>query len=317
MRNAIRVLLGLALAFGLVCPGFAAGGQYLFEQNIAKFKDIKKVESRSFKFLASFDQAKSLKDNILVLRDLVKKAGAAKGYAFKERKKGEEWRYSEKHYYDTPARDLYKKGYVIRQNYRFKEGDKPDPEKFVLTVKEMSASDFLRLANSKLGPVPGSDSLVKFEENVSLNAAGRLQSYFESAIGSKVGNKELGEHTLGDYAKLYPELARLGIPATVRLSPVVGYSIQLKFGSFKLPGGGEADMDIEMWSVTPGGKPFVAEIAFETDGDEGYASAPSDMKAAEDFFLKVFGDGMKSHAMPGGGPYMGSKVRVLFDQKNP
>lgn len=313
MRSILRMALALSLATGLCGAAFAA--DYLFERNTAQFKDIKKVSSRSYKFLARCDPLKDMKTNILELRDAVIKAAGSRGYEYKERKKGEEWRFSEKHYLDTPGKDLYKKGYVIRENYRFEEGAGPDPDKFVLTVKEMSPSDFARLANSKLGPVPGSDSLVKFEENVSIGADGKLQSYFESAIGAKAKSKDLGKRTLGDYGKLYPELLNLGLPASTGLTDSVGYSVQLKFGSFSLPGGDKAKMDIEMWSRTAGGNPFVAEVAFETDTDEGYSTDPAVLKDAEDFFLKVFGAALKGQAMPGGDQYMGSKVRVLFGQK--
>lgn len=314
----LRAAMAFTLALGVTFPVVATGaeGKYLFKENIEKFQDIKKVSSRSYKFLADFDASKDMKANILMLMDAVKKAGTDQGYTFKERKKGIDWRYSEKRYYDTANKDLYKKGYVIRETYRFDEGEKPDPEKFVLTVKEMSPSDFKRLANSKLGPVPGSDSLVKFEENLSITASGSLQSYFESAIGAKVKNSDLGQRTLGDYGKLYPELLQMGIPASTKLIPVTGYSVQAKFGGFALPDGDEAKLDIEMWSRTPGGKPFVAEVAFETDKDEGYATPPAQLQAAEDFFRKVFAKGMSGRVMPGSSEYLGSKVRVLFDQKH-
>lgn len=291
----------------------AASPQYLFEKNKALFKGIGKVESRSYKFLAKLPEGADAKETVSELLARVKKAAADNGFAFKERKKGEEWRFSEKWYYDTPGRDLYKKGYVIRETYRFAEGEGPNPDKFTLTVKEMSPGDLARLLDSTLGPVPGSESLLKFEENISLNETGELQSYFESAISSSVKKEDLGQRTLGDFAKLYPALAALGIPVDTRLVPVKGYSVQLKFGSFKLADGSRARGDIEVWSKKPGGKPVVAEIAF--DG-EGYGSSVDHMEAEEDFFNKLFNQALKDLAMPESGLYMGSKVRVLFDEKH-
>ena len=315
MRRSNYFLLALLLALVAMplAGAQAASQQYLFEKNKAQFKDIDKVESRSYKFLAKLPEGKDAKGVTNDLLAQVKKAAADNGFAFKERKKGEEWRFSEKWYYDTPNRDLYKKGYVIRENYRFPEGEGPNPDDFVLTVKEMSPSDFNRLVNSKLGPVPGSESLVKFEENISLNDEGILQSYFESAIGSKVKKEDLGQRTLGDYAKLYPDLGNLGIPVDTKLIPVKGYSVQLKYGAFELADGSQASGDIEIWTETPGGKPFVAEIAF--DG-EGYDASVEHMKAEEDFFNKMFAQSLKDLTMPGSGPYMGSKVRALFDEKH-
>lgn len=316
MYRSKQFLFALLLVF-LAVPVIgaqAADSKYLFERNKAQFGDhINKVESRSYKFLAAVPEGKDAKGVVTELLAAVKKAAADNNFAFKERKKGEEWRFSEKWYYDTPNRDLYKKGYVIRENYRFDEGAGPDPDKFVLTVKEMSPNDLMRLVNSKLGPVPGSDSLVKFEENISLTDAGQLQSYFETAIGSKVKREDLGQRTLGDYAKLYPELANLGVPLDTKLEPVKGYSVQLKYGGFILADGSKADGDIEVWTETPGGKPYVAEIAF--DG-EGYGASVEHMKAEEDFFNKMFGQSLKGLTMPNSGPYMGSKVRTLFDEKH-
>ena len=317
MRYHCRTLSGtlLACALSLCMAAGAAQAAYLFEANTAKFKDAKKVSSRSFKFLATIDPAKDAEANIAVLRDAVIAAGKAEGYAYKEAKKGDEWRYGEKRYYDTPAYDIYKKGYVIRETYRYAKGGTADPEKFVFTVKEMSPNDLNRIVTSKLAPVKSLESLVKFEENISLADNGALQSYFESAIGARFKNKDLGARTMGDFAKFYPELGKLGIPAGAKFVPVTGYSTQLKFGAFVMPGGDEAKMDIEVWSRAPGGPIFVAEIAFDMNNDEGYESDAADMKDSEDFFLKVFGKAMKPRAMPGAGPYMGSKVRALFDQK--
>ena len=299
----------------LLMPAAMAASGYLFEKNKSEFKDnVAKVESRSYKFLTNPEEGKDAEALIESLLAKVKDAAKKEGYEFVERKKGPDWRYAEKRYLDTPNHDLYKKGFVIRENYRFKKGEGPDPEKFVLTVKEMSPNDFMRLVNSKLAPIAGSDSLVKFEENISLTADGAAQSYFESAIGSKVSNADLGKRTLGDYGKLYPEFLNLGLAADTPLAPVTGYSVQLKFGGFKLPDGTVADGDIEVWTEGPGGKPFVAEVAF--DG-AGYDASPEHMKAEEDFFTKVFGgSAMKSLALTNGYGYMGSKVRTLFDESH-
>ena len=312
MRNN-KLVLTFFLAM-LAMPVAVAASGYLFEKNTADFKnDISKVESRSYKFLANPEPGKNAEALIENLLGKLKNATQKEGFEYVERKKGLDWRYSEKRYLDTPNLDLYKKGYVVRETYRFKKGEGPDPNKFVLTVKEMSPNDFMRLVNSKLGPVPGSDSLVKFEENISLKEDGTLQSYFESAIGSRVSNEELGNRTLGDYGKLYPELLNLGLAATTKLVPVTGYSVQLKFGGFKLADGSVAEGDIEVWTEGPGGNPWVAEIAF--DG-MGYDASVEHMKAEEDFFTKIFAGSMKELALTNGYGYMGSKVRTLFDEKH-
>jgi|GEM_PF-1836169 len=307
--------LFLASLFVLLSVSVAmAASGYLFEKNKADFKsDIAKVESRSYKFLANPDSGKDAEALVESLLDKLKNVAQKEGFEYVERKKGLDWRYSEKRYLDTPKLDLYKKGYVIRETYRFKKGAGPEQDKFVLTVKEMSPNDFMRLVNSKLGPVPGSESLVKFEENISLKEDGSLQSYFESAIGSKVSNEELGSRTLGDYGKLYPELLSLGLDASTQLVPVTGYSVQLKYGGFKLADGTVAEGDIEVWTEGPGGKPWVAELAF--DGS-GYDASVEHMKAEEDFFTKVFAGDMKALVLKDGYVYMGSKVRTLFDEKH-
>ena len=312
MRN-YKFLLASFLVL-LALPVAMAANGYLFEKNMANFKDnISKVESRSYKFLANPEAGKDAEALIEGLLGKLKDSAQKAGFEYVERKKGLDWRYSEKRYLDTPNLALYKKGYVVRETYRFKKGEGPNPDKFVLTVKEMSPNDFMRLVNSKLGPVAGSDSLVKFEENISLKEDGTLQSYFESAIGSKVGNDELGKRTLGDYGKLYPELLNLGLDASTQLVPVTGYSVQLKYGGFKLADGTVADGDIEVWTEGPGGKPWVAELAF--DG-AGYDATVEHMKAEEDFFSKVFAGDMKALALKNGFGYMGSKVRTLFDEKH-
>lgn len=312
-KQNVFVLLSAFLIF-ICVSGQASAKDYLFQKNKDAFKaDINKVGSRSYKFLTKIEPGKDAKELIVYLRDMVKKAATDNGFKFNQRKKGEQWRFAEKRYLDTPNRDLFKKGYVVRETYRFTEGGQPDPDKFVLTVKEMSPSDFMSLVNSKLAPVAGSDSLVKFEENISLNDKGKMQAYFESTIGSKISKEELGQRTLGDYGKLYPGLLNLDIPADTMLEPVTGYSVQIKYGSFTLVDGSEAKGDIEVWTEGHGGKLIAAEISF--DG-EGYDSSDEHMKAEEDFFVKIFGEALKDQVMPNSGPYMGSKVRVLFDEKH-
>jgi hypothetical protein len=315
MRITLRAALAFVLVLGMALPALAASDGYLFEANLAKFKAASKIGGRDFKILAKFDPAKDAEANIAQLREAMIAASKAAGYELTPRKKGDRWRYSEKRYYDTPNRELYKKGYVIRQTHRFAKGSQADEEKFVLTVKEMSPNDLNRVANSKLAPVAGMESLVKFEENVSFAENGKLQSYFESAIGAKVKNADLGARTLGDIAKFYPEFANMGIPVNTKLTPVVAHGMDLKFGAVRLAGDGKFDAEIEVWSLTQGGPLFLAEVNFGLDDDEGYAgTAPETMKAAEDFFLK-FGKAFAPNIMPGSAPYMGSKVRALFDQK--
>ena len=305
-------------ALGMAEPasGAASGREaYLFEKNKAAFPDIGQVRSRSFKFLAAFDQSANMLASMAALRDRVIQAGTAAGYAFAAPKKGWKWAYSAKCYYDTPERDLYDRGYVIREIYPYKRGKKPDPDKFFLTVKEMSPDDFARLARSELRPASGGGVKIKFEENISLAAPGVPRSYFESTVSASAQNRQLGNRALGDYAALYPALAHVGLAAdTVLTPPVIAWSVESVIGRFALPGGQSMKLTMEGWARSRGGPPILIGIDMDVDGDTGYSEDPAKLRAAEDFFMTVFGGALGDLAMPGSGGFMGSKVRILFDR---
>lgn len=314
MRLFVCILLA-ACTFAAAVPGQgnAARRDYLFEKNAARFADIGKVTSRSFKFLARLNAGESMDASLERIAALVVKAGETSGYAFTKPGKNNKAKHSLKRYYDTPDYALYAGGYVIREIYPYTKKNGPDPAVFSLTVKEMSPNDFERLARSPLASARKGGK-IKFEENISWAPQG-MRSYFESTASAPADPAALGRRTLGEYAKLYPALGRAGVAMDVPLAAFDAWSTEKKIGRFALPDGGAMDLVIEGWTRSRDGMPVLVGIDMDLRGDKGYAASPEQMKASEDFFSAVFVNALKEQWLPGSEAFMGSKVRILLDRK--
>lgn len=291
----------------------AQGSTYLFEQNKTKYENVDKIKSRSFKYLAQFNQNENTAEVILSVRNAIKQAAQEHGYEFVPRSKnGEQWFFANKVFYDTPDLALYNQGIVIRETFRFAQGDGPS-DRLQLTVKTMSPTNYEVVYNSSLAPATNINTRVKLEENISMDTSGNLQSYFEKTTGIMLNDADLGKRTVGDYAQYFPILLDLNLAPSTQLVPHIAYSQALEFGYFKLPSGAKVEVSVETWSRDSlNGKPFVAEISFDAgDDDKGYNSTEEVLKETEEFFQKVFGT---MEMMPDSAQYLGSKLRVLFDK---
>lgn len=317
MRFIHVFLAGLFAIFTTAGAAVAAQSPYLFERSAAAPPDIRSVTDRSFKFFAAIDGGSGMKEALRVLGDRIVRAGTGAGYAFAEPQKGGKWKYAEKCYYDTADRALRQKGYVVREVYPRKKNGEIGPEKFTLTVKEVAGEDLGRLARSSLADAPGRKGKTKLEENISLDGAGGLQSYFEVTLKAKGEAGGLGRRALGDYAARYPALAESGLPPETALMPVTAHSLERKIGTFQLPGKLVMTVSVEGWALTRTGVPILLCAEADLAEDPGYGAGSGPLRAAEDFFLQVFGAGLRDIAMPGGAAYAGSKLRILLDAARP
>ena len=312
MASALVLVLGVAALSGCQTTGSGttAAGDYLFERNIAQFKDMQKVTSRDYKYLAAFDPNKSANATINELREAVIKAGTAGGFRFMKRDRGDQLRMADRRFLDTPNLDLYKKGYVIRES--------EDDRGLRVTIKELSVDTPERLLTSKFALAPGLERgrPGKLEEGISIGPDGKLHSYFELTLEPSVSGSALGQRTLGDYGKLVPELLNLGLPASTPLTVNLDAErsverLRLRFGYFILPNGDAANLEVETWT-RPNGELVTAEISFSTRDDKGYATNPRVLQASEDLLLAL---ARAIPPMPDSADFMGSKVRVLLKQK--
>lgn len=313
LKHIIRTILTIIPLFGAsLC--YAQDTTYLFEQNRARFENINEIKSRAFKYLVNFNPNDNSTTIILAMRNTIKQVAQEHGYEYIPRSKsGEEWFFAYKIFYDTPNMDLYHNGIVIRETFRFPQGQE-QTDRLQLTVKTMSPIDYNIVYNSPLVPVPNTNTRVKLEENISIDASGNLQSYFEKTMGIMINSADLGNRTIADYAQYFPILTTINLPPSTELVPHIAYSQALSFGYFKLPSGAKVEVTIETWShESLNGKPFVTEISFDAgDDDKGYRSEIEVLQETEDFFKTVFN---AIEIMPGSAGYLGSKLRVLFDMK--
>ena len=214
-----------------------------------------------------------------------------------------------KEYLDTPAQELWQRGYVLRMTTKAKKGD----GNRAITVKAIHGDPRQTLATPLV--VLGAEAKVEAEGNVGLGRDGRLGEYVEKGATWQVRLDQLGALTLGDFGRFMPELLNLGLPPGTRLVRTRVYAVQAKLGQLVLPEAGPLPVSMEAWSRTEGGEIFLLDLSYRTAGD--YYRNAAAHQAAEKFLAEVACRDLPGLAWPESGRWGGSKVRVLLNRPGP
>jgi len=305
----------------LAMATFAGGSAVAAEPSKALYLDtietypaptLEKVSGREYKFL--IDAAKTRPAMDEAFRDLwtqVKSAAARRGFMVTEKKKRPlKIETLTKEYLDTSDQALWNNGYLVRITTRYRNG-KPDSTVSV-TVKSIH-EDALRALAAPLSVVGVGKVRTEAQENVGFGPGGRLGGYVEKGASFTVPRDTLGERTLGDFGKYMPELLRLGLPADTRLLGKNAFSYRIKPGAVVLPGTEPCGIEMEAWSATEGGAPFVYDFAFSCGGLDFYANGEIHV-AGEQFMIKVMQGELGGLAGADGEKWGGSKVRKLMNR---
>ncbi|MCX5839373.1 MAG: hypothetical protein NTW71_12795 [Deltaproteobacteria bacterium] len=273
---------------------------------------LEDVDGREYKFLV--DPAKTSPAMAEAFKDLwtrVKSAAAKHGFTVTEKEKTPlKFEMYNKDYYDTSDQLLWNKGYLLRVTTRFKDGK---PNSMVnVTVKSIN-EDVMRTLATPLEVVGVDKVNLSGKESVGFGPGGKLGSYIEKDASFVVAKDSLGKLTLGDFGKYMPELLKLGLPADTALVETKVFTYKIKPGEVALPGVEPCGIEMEAWSATDGGAPYLYDVSFSY-GDTDYYAIPETHAAGEQFMFKVVRGELGGLAGADGDKWGGSKVRKLMNR---
>jgi len=170
------------------------------------------------------------------------------------------------YFLDTPDHDLRKHGYVLRVRVKY-NGDKPRKE-YNLTLKYRS-TDFEKSSQADITvALGGYKTKAKFEADITpkKDSLGTLRFIYSKSVKVKKLDFNPG-NTLGDYAKIFPVLGKLGIPLDKKLEIVNGFIVderKVSPGMLVFGGGINGMVDITTWyEFGDTSEPFVAEFSYD------------------------------------------------------
>lgn len=307
------VTVAVCLSSVLFSSAFAAG---LYSESLKEWGDqATKVDGREYKFLV--DPAKVDPDREKSFRQvwaLTKEVFNQQGLQVKEKDKKNPFKpkRQDKIFYDTPNMDLWKKGYIIRATVKYEDG-KPEP-KMKTVVKRINAP-FAVVNGAKLTRADGKN-ITELEDNVGVGYGGKLNSYVEKAISNKLTKEQYGDMTIGAFAKQFPVLSDIGLPADTKLVEYAGYGQRAKPGYVIIPGAPEpSEISMECWSEKEGAKPIVCDFTFGYEGE--FRMLTQAHKNGEKALTNIYNKLNDKIGLPNAEQYGGSKVRTRFHQPLP
>ena len=311
-----KKLVGFILASLLVIalPMVSYAGP-LYKELLSRWgSSASMVEGREFKFL--IDPAKTAPSMKEAFQDIYFQAKAVlekNGLKVTEREK-KIWklRPTKKIFFDTENMELYKKGYLIRATGNYKKGHWDNNVK--VAVKRINVP-FQTIIDTKLISADGKQSGI-VEDNIGLGPKGTLLSYVEKTVVFEINRSVLGQMSLGDFAAYVPELKASGLKPDCKLIAYTAFGTRCRPGVIEIPGlERPAEISMEAWARTEGGKPFVYDFSF------GYGGAFTAMQATHEVVEKAMqalcSELNAKLGLPNAERYVGSKVRVFLNQALP
>ncbi len=299
-------LISVTLVFVLLLSLTVFAEDFLYKQNIEKYKPLKYVISREYKFL--LDPAlfsKSREDGYKIVWKKVKQIAKQNGYEISDAKNPFKESMSTKEYMDTEDFAFRKMGYVLRVQTKYKKG-KISSYKF--TAKYISTNLYKVIA-SDLKVKNGIKASYEIEENVSPKEEGGLKSYYE--IAWKVKSKENIGNTVENWASIYPLIGKLGFPCNLKLAGKKAYSFKVTPGELAISKDVKVEIEIEVWSRGKNESPIVGECSFTMDVPNYYTMGEA-LERAENFLMLMKKE-MGNMMFPDYYKWNGSKVRVLLN----
>lgn len=305
---------GAATKLMIVRPGDEMSAGPLWERNVVKWRPLREIVSREFKFLVDPKFfAGGREAGFKAVWEKVKAAAAKEGFTLTDGKKGLKEAASTKEYFDTPDFKLRKAGYIIRVSTKYAEGKPVYP--FTMTVKELSPDNLYRILGSKLAIAKGYKVVSGNEENISISADGSLNGYIESAWEVKLKPEDIGARTVGDFGKIFPALLDAGLPADTKLQPKGAFAYKVVPGTLHLDGGVDVEIEMEGWAATADGPIYLGEVSFSLETPDYYAMAKTHA-SAERFLQVCLGKDAAELKLANGERWAGSKVLFLLNLPN-
>jgi hypothetical protein len=177
---------------------------------------------------------------------------------------------SEPHYrdivfLDTPGFDLYRQGFMLRVRRPY-VGTEPSKE-YELTLK-FRGPDIARAGSMDLTPAKGYGGRAKFKEELLLVSSklGGMRSIFSHTAQLPERDEPIGA-AFGDFVKIFPHLASLGIKASTKIAPASPVPVQevlFDLGEYGFAGAKSAKVNMAVWRNPKTQQVLIGEFAYET-----------------------------------------------------
>lgn len=263
---------------------------------------IESLDSAEYKMLINLDDY-----NPELLWELMKEAAAETGVTIEEEDDPMKRKFRRIRYMDSEFGMMNNFGYVLRFRQKFEEyvalgsSDNVNDDKYDVTIKFRDSD----LQKSLSIPLSVGDEFEEIEKKPEMEAD--ISPYgikYSWAIKVKPKVKDFGEFddlfepSLESYARLYPDLLDIGLPAETVIEPVGGLTIlEEKIEPAILVLSCGAEMEVAFSKFFMDGKELVAEASFDfdteyeikdEDGDEVEKTMTlEDFKQTEAFYKSI------------------------------
>ncbi len=244
---------------------FLAVFAVLFAIGVAFAANLTKVNSREYKILLKPERFADRQAGYKAVWEIAKAVADSMGFKVREaRNPFKEYRRMVL-FLDTPDHDFRKHGYVLRKRVKY-NGDKPRKE-YELTLKYRSTELDKSAAADITVKLGGYKIKSKFEADITpiKDSLGTVRFIYSKSVKVKKLDFDPG-NTVGDYAKIFPVLGKLGIPLDKKVEVVNGFVVdERKVSPGMIMFGGVNGMaDITTWyEFGDTAVPFVAEFSYD------------------------------------------------------
>ncbi len=227
---------------------------------------LTKLNSREYKILLKPELFVNRQEAYKKVWEIAKSLADSLGIEVRESRQPFREQRRKVYFLDTPDHDLRKHGYVLRVRVKY-NGNKPRKE-YNLTLKYRS-TDLQKSAQADITvALKGYKTKAKFEADITpiKDSLGTMRFIYSKSVKVKKLDFSPG-NTIGDYAKIFPVLGKLGVPLDKKLEIVNGFIVderKVSPGMFVFGGGINGMVDITTWyEFGDTSSPFVAEFSYD------------------------------------------------------
>ncbi len=170
-------------------------------------------------------------------------------------------------FFDTPNMDLRKSGYLLRQRVKYSDGNKKPGIEFSVKFRRTNPEDAVAVDLSLSDNYTAADGEIELESDIVYYSKANGKEQTTYTISNKIIMDEQPEMNFSTFAKIYPALSKLSIPANTILNKVASISVdewKVVLGDLDFGKGLHGSMDMTIWILeTEAGQIKIPEFSFD------------------------------------------------------